>query len=100
SSKPCADDRVRPGLHLRRATARSRLSLPIVILALVTLQRIGELWLSSRNTRRLIAQGAHEVGAAHYSLIVGMHALWLAALWWLAPGRPVAGLWLAMFVLI
>jgi methyltransferase len=72
----------------------------IVILALVTLQRLGELWLSRRNTRRLLTQGAREVGAGHYPLIVAVHAAWLAALWWLAPGRPVDGFWLAMYVLL
>jgi methyltransferase len=76
------------------------LSLAIIILGLVTLQRLGELWLSNRNTKRLLAEGAHEVGAAHYPLIVAVHVLWLAALWWLAPARPVDGFWLAMFVLI
>ena len=76
------------------------MTLNIVILALVTLQRIGELWLSNRNTKRLLAQGAHETGSGHYPLIVAVHALWLAALWWLAPGRPIDGFWLAMFVLL
>ena len=76
------------------------MNLPIVILALVTLQRIGELWLSNRHTKRLLAQGAHEVGASHYPLIVAVHVLWLAALWWLVPGRAVDGFWLAMYVLI
>ena len=74
--------------------------LNIVILALVTLQRLGELWLSNRNTRRLLSQGAREYGAAHYPLIVAVHALWLMALWWLAPGRPINGFWLGLFVLI
>jgi len=74
--------------------------LNIVILALVTLQRLGELWLSNRNTRRLIAKGAREHSPGHYPLIVAVHALWLAALWWLAPSRPVDGFWLAMFVVI
>jgi len=74
--------------------------LNIVILALVTLQRLGELWLSNRNTRRLIARGAREHSPGHYPLIVAVHALWLAALWWLAPSRPVDGFWLAMFVVI
>ena len=76
------------------------MTLNIVILALVTLQRLGELWLSSRNTRRLMAQGAREHGAGHYPLIVTVHALWLAALWWLALERPIDGFWLALFVLI
>jgi methyltransferase len=76
------------------------MTLNIVILALVTLQRLGELWLSNRNTRRLLASGAHEVGAAHYPLIVAVHVLWLGALWWLAPQRPIDGFWLAIFVLL
>jgi methyltransferase len=52
-----------------------------VILALVTLQRLGELVLSRRNTERLLARGAVEVGANHYPLIVLVHAGWLTALW-------------------
>jgi methyltransferase len=76
------------------------MSLPVIILLLVTLQRIGELVLSNRNTRRLLAQGAKEVGAGHYPLIVAVHVLWLATLWWLAPGRAVDGFWLGMFILL
>jgi methyltransferase len=72
----------------------------VVILALVTLQRLSELWLSNRNTRRLLAMGAVEHSPGHYPLIVAVHALWLAALWWLAPMRPIDGFWLAMFVLL
>ncbi|NLS69383.1 hypothetical protein E3H11_10720 [Bradyrhizobium brasilense] len=52
-----------------------------VILSLVTLQRLGELVLSRRNTERLLARGAVEVGANHYPLIVLVHAGWLTALW-------------------
>jgi methyltransferase len=74
--------------------------LNIVILALVTVQRLSELWLSRRNTRRLLAQGAREHGSGHYPLIVAVHALWLASLWWLALSRPVDGFWLGLFVLL
>ena len=74
--------------------------LNIVILALVTLQRVGELWLANRNTRRLLADGAREYGAGHYPLIVLVHALWLMTLWWLARDRPVNGVWLGLFVLL
>jgi len=66
----------------------------------VTLQRVGELWLSNRNTRRLLASGAREYGASHYPLIVAVHALWLIGLWWLAPDRPIDGFWLGLFVII
>ena len=76
------------------------MSLNILILALVTLQRLGELWLSKRNTKRLLSQGASEHAPGHYPLIVAVHVLWLAALWWLAPSRPVDAFWLALFVVI
>ena len=66
----------------------------------MTLQRLGELWLSNRNTKRLLAQGAREYAPGHYPLIVALHVAWLACLWWLAPLRPFDGFWLAIFVLI
>ena|SRR5947209_7112059 len=72
----------------------------LVILAFVTLERILELPLSARNTRRLLAQGAREHAAGHYPLIVAVHVAWLASLWWLAPFRPVDGFWLCLFLLI
>jgi methyltransferase len=75
-------------------------TLNIIVLALVTLQRLFELWWSNRNTKRLLAQGAREHSPGHYPLIVAVHVAWLATLWWLAPDRPVDGFWLAMFVAI
>ncbi|MGY4475196.1 isoprenylcysteine carboxyl methyltransferase family protein [Bradyrhizobium sp. USDA 3364] len=57
------------------------MSFASVVLALVTLQRLGELVLSRRNTKRLLARGAIEIGASHYPLIVLVHAGWLIALW-------------------
>jgi methyltransferase len=76
------------------------MTLVVIILALVTLQRLGELWLSNRNTKRLLNRGAHEVGATHYPLIVILHFWWLLILWWLAPGRRIDAFWLALFVLL
>jgi methyltransferase len=75
-------------------------TLPLVILLLVTLQRLGELWLSNRNTQALLARGAHEVAPGHYPVSVAVHALWLTALSWLAPGEDVNGYWLGIFVLL
>ena len=72
----------------------------IAILAFVTAERLAELWIARRNTRRLLAQGAREHGASHYPLIVGLHAAWLMTLWFLAPGRDIDMFWLAMFVLL
>jgi methyltransferase len=71
-----------------------------LILGLVTLQRLAELVVSQRNTRRLLARGAHEVGRAHYPAIVAVHALWLLALWIWAPGRPVAWPLIGLFLLL
>ena len=69
----------------------------ILILGFVTVQRLAELWLAERNRGRLLEQGAVEYGAGHYALIVAVHAAWLAALWWLAPGRPISVPLLAAF---
>jgi methyltransferase len=63
--------------------------LSVVLLALVTAQRLGELVLANRNTRRLKAQGAYEVAPGHYPLIVILHAAWLVGLWGLAWNRPL-----------
>ncbi len=76
-----------------------------LILGLVTAQRLGELVLARRNTRRLLAKGAHEVGAAHYPLIVALHAAWLLGLWYLTVYRAPADqhiepLWLVAFILL
>ena len=72
----------------------------VAILGFVTLQRLAELHLSQVHTQRLLAYGGHEVGAAHYPLIVAVHAAWLAALWWFAPGRPINLAPLALFLLL
>jgi len=69
-----------------------------LILALVTLQRLGELVLAERNTRRLLGQGAFEAGRRHYPFIVAIHTGWLVSLWLLAPGQPVHMLPLFLFV--
>ena len=69
-----------------------------IILALVTLQRLGELVLARRNTSRLLARGAVEVGAAHYPLLVSMHAAWLIALWIHGYDQPVDLIALIAFV--
>jgi methyltransferase len=73
------------------------------ILGLVTLQRLGELVLSRRNTERLLARGAREAAPGHYPLIVALHAAWLVGLWYLAvwrPGVDVSWGWLAVFVVL
>jgi len=72
--------------------------LPAVVLALVTIQRLGELWLSRRNADRLRARGGIEVGQGHYWPLILAHVAWLAGLWLLAPGRPVDPAWLGLYL--
>lgn len=76
------------------------MSLGVLILALVTLQRVAELPWARANTRRLLAAGGREVSPGHYPLIVLLHAAWLASLWWLGPGRAVNLPLLGLFALV
>jgi methyltransferase len=62
----------------------------VAILAFVILQRLVELRLADRNSKRLLAQGSVEYGRGHYPFLVALHMLWLAALCWWAPGRPIS----------
>lgn len=62
------------------------------IIALVILQRAGELVLANRNTQKLKAQGGVEIGAGHYRYIVLLHMAWLMAVLWLIP-TPVVIYW-------
>lgn len=74
--------------------------LSVLILALVTAQRLGELVLARRNTERLLARGAVESGARHYPLMVALHAAWLAGLWVMAWDRPASLAWLAIYLAV
>jgi methyltransferase len=72
----------------------------VAVLAFVTLQRLAELALSQRNTKRLLARGAYEVAPEHYPFMVTLHAAWLAALWLLGPGPPIEIVPLVLFALL
>ena len=76
------------------------MTLPYVIMTLVTLQRLGELVIAARNTRRLRAMGAFEIGRAHYPVMVSLHAAWLVVLWLTVGGRPVNLVLLGFFVVL
>ena len=76
------------------------MSLPYLIMALVTLQRLGELVIASSNTRHLRVQGAVEYGRSHYPVMVALHASWLAVLWFSVGGRPVNFVLLGIFIVL
>ena len=79
---------------------------PVVVLGLVSLQRLSELLLARRNTAQLLAEGAYEVGAGHYPLIAALHVAWLTGLWFFVLARGptlIVGLdwlWLGLFAVL
>lgn len=73
----------------------------VAIIGLVALQRLAELPLAERNTRRLIAQGAVEIGRRHYPIIVILHVAWLAAIFLALPAPPaIRAVPLAIYILL
>jgi len=70
------------------------MGLPQIVALLVAAQRLGELALARRNSKRLLAAGGIEHGAGHYPLIVALHGGWLAALFVLVPPDAPPNWWL------
>lgn len=81
---------------------------PIIVMLLVTAQRLSELLIDRRNHAALLAQGARDHGQGHYPWMVLLHVGWLVGLWaaalgcplWI-PGSgtvPVRPVWLAVFL--
>lgn len=72
----------------------------LLFLGFILLQRGAELVIARINTRRLLARGAHEVGADHYPFMVAMHALWLICLIVFGHDRNVDPWWLGAFAVL
>lgn len=71
------------------------------IVGLVACQRLGELLMTRRNSRRLLAEGGVEVGAGHYPYLVALHAGWLAAMaLTIHPATPINLPLLIVFVVL
>jgi len=74
-----------------------------IFLGVIAAQRIGELLLSRHNAQRVRARGAREFGAAHFPLLVAVHALFLVSLAgevWFFGARPGGAwpLWLVLWL--
>ncbi|EAQ36648.1 hypothetical protein NB311A_15312 [Nitrobacter sp. Nb-311A] len=76
------------------------MTLAAFILALVTVQRLGELILSRYNTARLLARGAIEIAPGHYPLIIATHTAWLGALWLWGRDQNVNVVALSAYILL
>jgi methyltransferase len=70
----------------------------LIILTLVTLQRLSELVIARRNTAGLLAKGAVEHGAAHYPVMVLLHASWLAGLWWFGWNATIIWSFMLLYI--
>ena len=97
-----AADRDGAGLHRElRFPEERRVTPAAVLLALVTVERLAELWLARRNTAALLAKGAVEVAAGHYPLIVAAACCsGCPGLWIFGWARPVSLPWLAVFLVL
>ncbi|MCB2078124.1 MAG: hypothetical protein KDE55_10555 [Novosphingobium sp.] len=77
---------------------------PQIAALLILVQRGLEELHSARNTRRLVAQGAQEAGAAYYPVVAVTHLAWIASIFLLVPAdaavQPaLAGAYLLLQVL-
>jgi methyltransferase len=70
------------------------------LIAFLIVQRLAELGLAQWNTVRLRGRGGIEFGAAHYPLMVALHACWLLGLWLLGHDRSIDPFWLTVFILL
>ena len=74
---------------------------PQIVVLLVAAQRLVELLVAQRNTRRLLEEGGREIGARHYPLFVLLHGGWLLAMFLFIPATaPLHLPLLAVFVLL
>ncbi|HEY7231426.1 MAG TPA: isoprenylcysteine carboxylmethyltransferase family protein [Pseudolabrys sp.] len=70
------------------------------LVAFLVAQRLIELCFAQLNTRRLRAMGAIEFGAAHYPLVVILHAAWIAGLLVFGHNRAIDPVWLSVFIVL
>ena len=72
----------------------------LLFLAFIVVQRLGELVIAKRNTAALLARGAHEVGAAHYPVMVALHSAWVLCLLIFGYSQDIHLGWLALYAVL
>jgi len=75
----------------------------IVFIAFLVTQRLTELYISKRNEKWLLAQGAIEYGRGHYPYIVALHMLFIVSLiaeYYLTGGQPISYIALSLFIVL
>ncbi len=75
-----------------------------VLVALVGVERLAELVVSTRNARWSLARGGRETGRGHYPVMVALHTGFLAAMlveaWVRRPAVPAALAWSMLVVVL
>ena len=75
----------------------------IVFISVLIFQRLTELYISSRNEKWLLGQGAVEYGQKHYPYMIALHTLFIVSLiaeYLLTPNHPVSFIFLYLLVVL
>ena len=64
-----------------------------LVLALVALQRLGELFYAERNTHALLERGAFEVAPRQHRLFISLHTAWLVSMALFIPPNTAPNWW-------
>lgn len=76
------------------------MTLALIFLAYVMAERLIEMPIARRNTKRLIAAGGVEHSPGHYPLIVAVHTGWIVAMLWFGHDNSVNLIWLAVYAIL
>jgi methyltransferase len=75
----------------------------IIFISFLILQRLSELYISSRNEKWLLANGAIQYGQDHYPYMVSMHTLFILSIiaeYYFTGGQPISWIALASFLVV
>ena len=75
-------------------------ALAALFLGYVIAERLIELPIATRNTKRLKAMGGMEHSPGHYPLIVAVHTGWIVAMVVWGHDNPVSYLWLGVYAVL
>lgn len=72
----------------------------VLFLGYIIFERLIELPIANRNTKRLLEQGGVEHSPGHYPLIVAVHTGWILAMVGFGHDNPVNYVWLGVYVVL
>ena len=75
----------------------------IIFILFLIIQRFTELYISRRNEKWLLSQGAIEYGREHYPYIVALHTLFIVSLiveHYVSGGKSISLIFLLLFILL